>query len=118
MEATKIKAMRKKLRMTQVKFASTLGISQGFLSDLEKGTKTPSKSLSLLLNKLQSDQSFEFEEKIVSINETTLQNKTEDDINLKLKYVAIMEEHVKTLSEIIILKEEISNLKAMKTKAI
>ena len=39
MQSAKIKAMRKILGMNQVKFADTLGISQGFLSDLEKGSK-------------------------------------------------------------------------------
>ena len=36
MQSEKIKMMRKTLGMTQIKFAGTLGISQGFLSDLEK----------------------------------------------------------------------------------
>ena len=49
MKATEIKSIRKNLGMTQHQFSETLGISQGFLSDLEKGSKTTSKSLSLLL---------------------------------------------------------------------
>ena len=110
MQSAKIKAMRKILGMNQVKFADTLGISQGFLSALEKGSKAPSKSLSLLLKKLQSDQISSFEEKIVPINETTSQNKPQGSIDLKLKYIALMEEHVKSLSEIINLKEEISSI--------
>ncbi len=110
--------MRKTFGMVQIQFADKLGISQGFLSDLEKGSKAPSKSLSLLLKKLQHDEIADFEESIVPINETTSQNKTQDSIDLKRKYIALMEEHVKSLSEIINLKEEISNLKAIKAKAI
>ena len=118
MKATKIKEMRKTLRMTQIQFASTLGISQGFLSDLEKGSKTPSKSLSLLLKKFEGDQAVDFDQKIVSMNEKTSQNKTSNAINLKLKYVALMEEHVKALSEIINLEEKISNIETIKAKAV
>ena len=116
MNPTKIKELRKALGMNQVKFGDTIGISQGFLSDLEKGSKTPSKSLSLLLKKLYRDQDVKFEKKVLHINETASQSNSQND--LKVKYINLMEEHVKTLSEIIILKEEISNLKAMKTKAI
>jgi DNA-binding XRE family transcriptional regulator len=108
MKSAKIKRMRNTLGITQAQFASTLGISQGFLSDLEKGSKTPSKSLSLLLKKLQSDQTVDFEDKVVSINETTPQNKTQ--VDLKLKYIALMEEHVKALSKIINLREVITCL--------
>jgi transcriptional regulator with XRE-family HTH domain len=118
MTPAKIKVMRKFLGMTQIKFAGTLGISQGFLSDLEKGSKNPSKSLSLLLKKFEGDQTVDFDQKIVSVDEATSQNKTYNEISLKLKYVALMEEHVKALSEIIKLKEEISNIKAIKVKAV
>ena len=116
MNPTKIKELRKTLGMNQVKFGDTIGISQGFLSDLEKGSKTPSKSLSLLLKKLYRDQDVKFEKKVLHINETASQSNSQND--LKVKYITLMEEHVKPLSEIIILKEEISNLKAIKTKAV
>ena len=46
----KFKEQRKKIRFTQVNFCSLLGISQGYLSDLENNIKVPSKSLILLLD--------------------------------------------------------------------
>ena len=116
MQSAKIKEMRKALDMNQVKFADTLGISQGFLSDLEKGSKTPSKSLSLLLKKLYQDQDVKFEKKVLLINETSSQSTSQND--LKVKYITLMEEHVKCLSEIINLKEEIYNLKQRQSKAV
>ena len=116
MNPTKIKEMRKAIGMNQVKFGDTIGISQGFLSDLEKGSKTPSKSLSLLLKKLYQDQDVKFEKKVLLINETSSQSTSQND--LKVKYITLMEEHVKCLSEIINLKEEIYNLKQRHSKAV
>ena len=116
MNPKKIKEMRKALGMNQVKFGDTIGISQGFLSDLEKGSKTPSKSLSLLLKKLYQDQDVKFEKKVLLINETSSQSTSQND--LKVKYITLMEEHVKCLSEVINLKEEIYNLKQKYSKAV
>jgi DNA-binding XRE family transcriptional regulator len=116
MQSAKIKEMRKVLGMNQVKFADTLGISQGFLSDLEKGSKTPSKSLSLLLKKLYQDQDVKFEKNVLLINKTASQSNSQND--LKVKYITLMEEHVKCLSEIINLKEEIYNLKQRHSKVV
>ena len=116
MSPTKIKEMRKALGMNQVKFGDTLGISQGFLSDLEKGSKTPSKSLSLLLKKLYQDQDVKFEKKKLLINKIASHSNSQND--LKVKYINLMEEHVKCLSEIINLKEEIYNLKQRHSKAV
>ena len=116
MSPTKIKEIRKALGMNQVKFGDTIGISQRFLSDLEKGSKTPSKSLSLLLKKLYQDQDVKFEKKVLLINEKALQSTSQND--LKVKYITLMEEHVKCLSEIINLKEEIYNLKQRHSKAV
>ena len=116
MNPTKIKELRKALGMNQVKFGDTIGISQGFLSDLEKGSKTPSKSLSLLLKKLYRDQDVKFEKKVLLINEKALQSTSQND--LKVKYITLMEEHVKCLSEVINLKEEIYNLKQKYSKAV
>ena len=116
MNPKKIKEIRKALGMNQVKFGDTIGISQGFLSDLEKGSKTPSKSLSLLLKKLYRDQDVKFEKKVLVINETASQSNSQND--LKVKYITLMEEHVKCLSEVINLKEEIYNLKQKYSKAV
>jgi hypothetical protein len=99
--------------MNQVQFSKKIGISQGFLSDLEKGSKIASKSLSLLLESLSSGQSFKLEQDSPSLNETDFSggvsyNKT------KIKHITLMEQHVNSLSEIIKLKEEISELKNRK----
>ena len=40
----KFKEQRKILGLTQIDFCSLLGISQGYLSDLESNKKVPSKS--------------------------------------------------------------------------
>jgi transcriptional regulator with XRE-family HTH domain len=42
---SKIKNLRKLLGMTQEEFGKQLGISQGFVSELEKGSKEPSETL-------------------------------------------------------------------------
>lgn len=44
-----LRGLRKKLRMSQVSFAQSLGISQGYLSDLERGNKHPSDTLLIAL---------------------------------------------------------------------
>jgi len=118
MKATKIKLIRKNLCMTQRQFSETLGISQGFLSDLEKGTKVTSKSLSLLLKKSYGHNTDVLEKKIVAFDRKSSQNKTQSDKDLKLKYIELMEGHVKALSEIMNLKEEIFKLKEAKSKAV
>ena len=118
MKATKIKSIRKNLGMTQHQFSETLGISQGFLSDLEKGSKTTSKSLSLLLKKSYSHNTDTLRKNIIDLDKNSSQTNTQSDKNLKLKYIDLMEGHVKALSEIINLKEEIFRLKEAKSKAI
>lgn len=40
-----LKSIRKQLRLTQIIFADKLGISNGYVSDLEKGKAKPSESL-------------------------------------------------------------------------
>ena len=45
----KFKSVRKKLNLTQYKFSELLGVSQGYLSDVENGKKVPSVTLLLLL---------------------------------------------------------------------
>jgi len=118
MKATQIKSIRKNLGMTQNQFSETLGISQGFLSDLEKGTKTTSKSLSLLLKKSYDHNTEVLKKKIVAFDRNSSQNKTQSDQNIKLKYIDLMEDHVKALSKILNLKEEIFKLKKEKYKAV
>lgn len=48
----KIRHVRKSLKMTQKRFAESLGIVQGFLSAIEKGKKTPSYTLLIALQHL------------------------------------------------------------------
>ena len=48
----RIKHIRKSLKMTQKRFAESLGIVQGFLSAIEKGKKTPSDTLLIALQHL------------------------------------------------------------------
>jgi len=49
---SKIRQIRKSMKMTQQKFAATLGIVQGFLSAIEKGKKSPSETLLIALQHL------------------------------------------------------------------
>jgi len=61
----KIKEIRKHLKLTQLQFSKQLGITNNYLSDLERGKKTASESLSNLIlnynaeyNYSESDQEF------------------------------------------------------------
>jgi len=47
--AKSLRELRKKQKLSQVDFAKTLGISQGYLSDLERGNKQPSEMLLIAL---------------------------------------------------------------------
>jgi DNA-binding transcriptional regulator YiaG len=46
----KIKALRTALRLTQKKFSERIGVTDIYVNYLEKGVRTPSKTLKLLLN--------------------------------------------------------------------
>ena len=46
--STQFKLKRKKMGLTQSKFADLLGIAQGYLSEIENGMKIPSNSLIIL----------------------------------------------------------------------
>jgi len=88
---------RKKLRCTQSNFCSLLGISQGYLSDLENNVKSPSKSLMLLLDYISGSKSKE----VLPV----------DDANLlyKNKYMDILEKYTKVSEENILLREKLYN---------
>jgi transcriptional regulator with XRE-family HTH domain len=47
----KIKAIRKEHKLTQIGFAATIGISQGRLSEIEKGKTKPSAETLIELRK-------------------------------------------------------------------
>ena len=91
------KEQRKKLRLTQLNFCSLLGISQGYLSDLENNVKSPSKSLMLLLDYISGSKSKE----VLLV----------DDANLlyKNKYMGILEKYTKVSEENILLREKLYN---------
>ena len=93
----KFKTHRKKLRFTQLHFCALLGISQGYLSDLENNVKLPSKSLILLLDYISGSK----------LNEGL----PVDDANLlyKNKYMDILEKYTKVSEENILLREKLYN---------
>jgi transcriptional regulator with XRE-family HTH domain len=91
----KFKTQRKKLRCTQLNFCSLLGISQGYLSDLENNLKAPSKSLMLLLDYISRPK----------LNEG-LQADVGDSL-FKQQYLDLLEKHTKVLEENISLKEKL-----------
>jgi transcriptional regulator with XRE-family HTH domain len=91
----KFKKQRKKLRFTQISFCSILGISQGYLSDLENNIKLPSKSLMLLLDYISESE----------VNEG-LQAGVDNPL-FKQQYLDLLEKHTKVLEENISLKEKL-----------
>ena len=46
----RIKGLRRKHRISQIAFADILGVTRIYIYYLERGDKTPSKTLSLLLD--------------------------------------------------------------------
>ena len=48
----KFKSKRESFGLTQFDFSKALGITQGYLSDLENGLKTPSDTLLLLFERI------------------------------------------------------------------
>ena len=82
----KFKLKRKILGLTQYEFSELLGITQGYLSDVENGVKTPSDTLLMLLEHI---------------------NKSQEEAMYKKKYTVLAEEHMATLKEVISLKEQI-----------
>jgi transcriptional regulator with XRE-family HTH domain len=85
----KFKSKRESPGLTQSDFAKTLGITQGYLSDVENGLKIPSDTLLLLF-------------------EHIIQSKEEE--MYKAKYMMLAEEHVSALKQVLSLKEQISSL--------
>ena len=50
-----IKRLRKQFKLTQVKLAELIGVSENYVYLLEKGVKQPSKTLQLLLGYISRD---------------------------------------------------------------
>ena len=85
----KFKLKRESLGLTQSEFSELLGITQGYLSDLENGVKIPSDTLLLLF------------EHII---------KSKEEEMYKAKYMMLAEEHMVALKRVLSLKEQISSL--------
>ena len=79
------KLKRKRLGLTQSAFSKMLGIAQGYLSDIENGLKTPSDHLLILLNHINRDK---------------------EEESYKKKFMALAEEHISLLKEVVSLKEQ------------
>ena len=92
---SKFKEQRKILRLSQTNFCSLLGISQGYLSDLESNKKVPSKSLMLLLDYISGSK----------VNEG-LQLDVGNSL-FKQQYLDLLEKHTKVLEENISLREKL-----------
>ena len=89
MNTVGFKLKRKRLGLTQADFSKALGITQGYLSDVENGLKTPSNTLLLLF-------------------EHIIKSKEED--MYKAKYMMLAEEHMLALQRVLSLKDQISSL--------
>ena len=85
----KFKLKRESLGLTQSEFSRALGITQGYLSDVENGVKIPSDTLFLLF------------EHII---------KSKEEEMYKAKYMMLAEEHMVALKRVLSLKEQISSL--------
>ena len=85
----KFKLKRESLGLTQSDFSKALGITQGYLSDLENGVKIPSDTLLLLF------------EHII---------KSKEEEMYKEKYMMLVEEHQVALKQVISLKKQLSSL--------
>ena len=85
----KFKLKRASLGLTQAEFSELLGITQGYLSDVENGVKIPSDTLLLLF------------EHII---------KSKDEEMYKAKYMMLAEEHMVALQGVLSLKDQISSL--------
>ena len=92
---SKFKEQRKILRLTQVNFCLLLGISQGYLSDLESNKKFPSKSLMLLLDYISGSKL----SKVLPVDG--------DSLLSKQKYIDLLEKHTKISEENIYLREKL-----------
>ena len=85
----KFKLKRESLGLTQSDFSKALGISQGYLSDVENGVKIPSDTLLLLF------------EHII---------KSQEEEMYKAKYIILAKEHMVALKQVLSLKEQFSSL--------
>ena len=85
----KFKLKRESLGLTQSDFSKALGITQGYLSDLENGVKIPSDTLLL------------FFEHII---------KSQEEEIYKAKYIILAKEHMVALKQVLSLKEQFSSL--------
>ena len=85
----KFKLKRESLGLTQAEFSEVLGITQGYLSDVENGIKIPSDILLLLF------------EHII---------KSQEEEMYKAKYMMLAEEHMVALKRVLSLTEQISSL--------
>ena len=92
---SKFKEQRKILRLTQMNFCLLLGISQGYLSDLESNKKVPSKSLMLLLDYISGYKL----SKVLPADG--------DSLLFKKKYIDLLEKHTKILEENVFLREKL-----------
>ena len=92
---SKFKEQRKILRLTQIDFCSLLGISQGYLSDLESNKKVPSKTLMLLLDYISGSKL----SKVLPVDG--------DSLLSKQKYIDLLEKHTKISEENIFLREKV-----------
>ena len=91
----KFKEQRKILRLTQIDFCSLLGISQGYLSDLESNKKVPSRSLMLLLDYVSGSKL----NKVFPVDVGSL--------FFKQKYIDLLGKYTKISEENIFLREKV-----------
>ena len=114
---------RKKLGFTQKKFGKKFGIVQGYLSDIERGRKVPSKTLDILFEftvraSKGKSQIQKFSGSITEINgdQTEIDGDQGEDAMYREKYLDLLEKHIQLQEEISILREGLKKVSLPKEK--
>lgn len=106
--------------LSQKNFSKILGISQGYLSDIENAKKFPSKSLRILLKTIiningntqpgyKENLEPKISEQIVKLQAS--QTTSKGDTMYKEKYIKLMEEQIKLMQELQEVKSDLEKLK-------
>ena len=107
---------RKKLGFTQKKFGKKFGIVQGYLSDIERGRKVPSKTLDILFEFTVRASKGKSQIQKVSKNFTEINGDQEGDAMYREKYLDLLEKHIQLQEEANSLREGLKKVSLPKEK--
>ena len=116
---------RKKLGFTQKKFGKKLGIVQGYLSDIERGRKVPSKTLDILFEFTVRALNGKSQTQKLSRNFTEIKGAQTEVNGGKLeepmyreKYLDLLDKHLKLQEEINSVREDLKKGSLPKEKKV